>query len=456
MVLPPILAWICPVCGYIHYGSEPPDECPVCGTLKELFEPYEQPGIASSTPAEKEKVVIVGAGIAGVSAAESLHKTDPAAEIVLLSSDSILPYYRMNLTRYLAGEVKAEALPLHPEDWYKENGIDLRLNVELSSIDTIKKSVTSKSGEVIAFDKLILTTGAAPFVPPIPGADKKNVMTLRTKQDADMILKICQPGTNVVCIGGGILGLENAGGLARRGVHVTVLEDQPWLLSRQLNETAAAVFELYIKTLGITARTAVKTQELVGGESVEGALLNTGETLPADVVVISTGVRSNISMAKAAGLNVNQGIIVDDSMRTSHPDIFAAGDSAEHKGIVYGTWSPALAEGLTAGNTAGGGSVVFTGLPRSNLLKVLGIDMYSIGPTAPAEPLDMLVEERSNGYYTSFLFRGNHLIGSMLLGDASLSGKVKKAIEEKMDLSQLVGKKPDVTQVKEYLAGIEK
>ena len=177
-------------------------------------------------------------------------------------------------------------------------------------------------------------------------------------------------------------------------------------------------------------------------KSVEGALLNTGETLPAEVVVISTGVRSNTAIARAAGLNVNQGILVDDNMRTSHPDIFAAGDAAEHKGIVYGTWSPALAEGLTAGSSAGGGNVVFTGLPRSNLLKVLGIDMYSIGPTAPGDPLDVLVEERSNGHYTSFIFRGNLSIGSILLGDASLSGKVKKTIEEKMDLIHIGGQKP--------------
>ncbi len=145
---------------------------------------------------------------------------------------------------------------------------------------------------------------------------------------------------------------------------------------------------------------------------VNGVLLNTGETLPAEVVVISTGVRSNAAIARAAGLNVNQGILVDDNMRTSHPDIFAAGDAAEHKGIVYGTWSPALAEGLTAGSSAGGGKVIFTGLPRSNLLKVLGIDMYSIGPTAPSDPLDFLVEDRSNGHYTSFIFRGNLLTGA--------------------------------------------
>jgi nitrite reductase (NADH) large subunit len=284
--------------------------------------------------------------------------------------------------------------------------------------------------------------------------DKKNVTTLRSIQDADFILKACRTGANVVCIGGGILGLENAGGLARRGVHVTVVEDQPWLLSRQLNQKAAMIFEGYLRALGIIARTSVKTQELVGGDTVNGVLLNTGEKLPADVVVISTGVRSNVAIARAAGLNVNQGILVDDSMRTSHPDIFAAGDAAERMGSVYGTWNPALAEGMTAGSNAGGGKVTFTGLPRSNVLKVLGISLYSIGPTAPGDPSDILVEEQSDGYYTSFIFRGNLLIGSILLGDASLSGKVKKAIEDKVDLTKLVKRKPDAKLIKEYLANL--
>lgn len=452
MVLPPVLIWICPVCGYIHYGSEPPDECPVCGTPKELFQPYKEEKQTSTPAADIIKCVIVGAGIAGVSAAESLHKTNPTAEILLLSEDSIPPYYRMNLTRYLAGDVAAESLPLLPEGWYAENGITLRLNETLTTINTETKKISLQSGELVDFDKLILTTGATPFVPPFPGVNKKKITALRTKQDADFILRTCQPGENVVCIGGGILGLENAGGLARRGVHVTVVEDQPWLLSRQLNHKAAMVFEEYIKSLGITPRTAVKTQELVGGEAVNGVLLNTGEILPATVVMISTGVRSNISIARTAGLNVNMGILVNDFMQTSHPDVFAAGDVAEHKGIVYGTWAPALAEGLIAGSSAGGGNAVFTGLPRSNVLKVLGIDLYSIGPTTPGDQADMLVEEQSENRYYSFIFRGNLLTGSILLGDTNLSGKVKKVIEDKVNLSELVNKKPDVSQVKEYLS----
>ena len=452
MTLQPVTAWICPICGYIHYGAEPPDECPVCGAEKELFEPYEEPEKSMATTTIKEKVIIVGAGIAGVSTAETLRKTDPAAEIVLLSADSILPYYRINLTRYLAGDVKEADLTLHPQEWYTENDIDLRLKQELKSIDPENKQITLTDDKSLYYDKLVLTTGAQPFVPPFSGVDKKNVLTLRTKQDADLILNLCQPGKKVICIGGGILGLENAGALARRGVDVTVLEDQPWLLSRQLNQNAAAVLEKFIRGLGIAARTAVKTKELSGDEAVQAVLLDSDEYLDADVVVISTGVRSNVSIAKDAGLEVSHGIVVNDAMQTSDPNIYAAGDAAEHKGVVYGTWSPAQAEGMTAGSNTGGGEVVFSGLPRSNKLKVLGIDLFSIGVTAPVEADDLLVEEQTEDKYTCYILRGNVLIGAILLGDAGLSGKVLKAIEEKVKLSSLPDGKLDVKIVSAYLS----
>jgi nitrite reductase (NADH) large subunit len=452
MTLQPVLAWFCPICGYIHYGAEPPDECPVCGAEKELFVPYEEPQKSTAKTEIKEKVIIVGAGIAGVSAAETLRKTDPAAEILLLSSDSIPPYYRINLTRYLAGDVKESDLPLHPQDWYYEHAIDLLLNSELGAIDAAKKQITLADGETNSYDKLILTTGANPFIPPFPGKEKKNVLTLRTKEDADLILQICQPGKKVVCIGGGILGLENAGALARRGVEVTVLEDQPWLLSRQLNQNASQAFETFVKGLGIITRTDVKTKELVGDETVQAIHLESGEQLPVDVVIISTGVRSNIAIAKNAGLEVNHGIVVNDSMQTSDPNIYAGGDAAEHNGVIYGTWNPAQAEGMTAGSNSGGGEVTFIGLPRSNKLKVLGIELFSIGATSPVEDGDILMEERSDGKYTSFIFRGNVMVGAILLGDASLSGKVIKVIENKVELSGLSQGKIDVHMVREILA----
>ncbi|NTV37017.1 MAG: FAD-dependent oxidoreductase, partial [Anaerolineaceae bacterium] len=260
-------AWICPVCGYIHYGDEPPDECPVCGADKELFEPYVVPSSQPATPAptqwrcrecgyihdgteppdecpvcgapkesfeavettplqtagnEHGKLVIVGAGIAGISAAESARKAAPQAEITLISSEEELPYYRLNLTRYLAGELNQDQLVLHPESWYSDNNIRLLRNTTLQSIDLASKKVTLSDGSLHEFDRLILTVGSRPFIPPFPGADRKNISALRTLKDAEFILEKSKAGKKCVCIGGGLLGLETAGALAQRGADVTV------------------------------------------------------------------------------------------------------------------------------------------------------------------------------------------------------------------------------------------
>jgi nitrite reductase (NADH) large subunit len=443
-----VKVWVCQVCGYVHYGPEPPDECPVCGAVGafELSTEEAPPGQVAGA-AEAGKVVIVGAGIAGVSAAESLRKAAPQAEIVLISNEAHFPYYRMNLTRYLAGEVSAEQLLLHPQGWYAENNVQLLLGAELSKIDLAQKELTLKDDSRIAYDKLILATGSHPFVPPFPGANRKNVITLRTRKDADDILET-RLGKKCACIGGGLLGLETAGGLARQGMDVTVLENQPWLLPRQLNEAASKLFQEKVKSKGIAVRTRAQTREITGDECARGILLDDGTTIPADLVIISAGIRSNVELARQAGLEVKQGIIVDSRMRTSNTDVFAAGDVAEYKGILYGLWAPSQIQGTVAGMNASGQEVEFTGVPRSSVLKVLGIDLFNIGKISPEDAADRLVETEFDGRYYSFVFRDNRMVGAILLGDTSLASQVKKVVEGLQDCSKV---SQDGTQVKDVL-----
>ena len=446
--------WRCPICGYIHDGTEPPDECPICGSPGELFEAVEDSEIVFQAPSELKKVVIAGAGIAGVSAAEALRKAAPQVEIDLLSREPHIPYYRLNLTRYLAGELTADQLDLYPESWYAEKGINLLRNTELAGIDLEKKEAVLKNAQRIPFDKLILTVGASPFVPPFQGAGRKNVKTLRTRQDADDILAACQGNKVCVCIGGGLLGLETAGALACRGVKVTVLENQPWLLPRQLNERAAAIFEVQVKALGISVRVGAQTKELVGDESVRGVLLEDGTLIPAEVVIISAGIRSQVALARQAGLEVKQGIVVDDTLQTSHTDVFAAGDVAEHQGMLYGIWGPSQAQGTTAGMNAAGQKIAFAKLPRSNTLKVLGVNLFSIGRISPEAGLDRVIEGEIEGKYTYFLFREGHLAGAILLGDTKLASKIKHAVENQTDLADLLQTKPGIQEVKKYFQEI--
>ena len=450
----PVRKWKCLICNYIHEGPEPPEFCPVCGATADQFEPYTESGAVSAQDTEQQTFVIAGGGIAGISAAEAVRKSASNAKIVLLSKESRPPYYRLNLTRYLAEEVAEKDLELHPPKWYKDQKIDLRLDTELSGIDPENKSVSTKQGDIIAYDKLILTMGSHPFVPPIPGVNRENVTVVRTFDQAKTILKICQKGLKVVCIGGGILGLETAGALAERGGDVTVLESYGWLLPRQLNRRGGEILEHFVATTGITLVKQVKIKELVGDEQVKGVLLEDGSIIPADLVVITTGVRPNSYLARLAGLDVNQGIVVDNRLRTSQPDVYAAGDVAEHRGVVYGIWGPSQFMGTIAGMNAAGDEAEFAGIPRSNMLKVLGYDLFSIGKIIAEDGSYEIIEEEVDGKYKYFIFRDQHLIGSILLGDTSSSAQVKKVVEKGQDCSEILKKRPSVKDLIQSLKGM--
>jgi len=262
--------------------------------------------------------------VAGVSAAEAVRQAAPEAEVLLVTGEPGPPIYRLSLTRYLAGELAADALELHPAEWYQAQRITLQ-HRELTAVTPATRTLRFRDGGELAYDRLVLALGAHPFRPDLPGAGLDRVYSLRTREDAEQILAACGPEVPCVCIGGGLLGLETAGALARRGARVTVVEHQRWLLSRQLNRRAGAVFERQVRDLGIALRTGVQTRRLQGGTAVSGVVLDTGEVLPAQAVVFSAGVRANLELAQAAGLEVGQGIRVDDAMRTSAPDVFAAG-----------------------------------------------------------------------------------------------------------------------------------
>lgn len=446
-----IRAWRCGVCGYIHYGTEPPESCPVCGAPRELFEAYDEPAasaggseivteraaVAQSTIG---KVVVIGAGIAGVSAVESLRGVLPAAEITLVSDESELPYYRLNLTRYLAGEVSDGDLPIHPAAWYQERNVQLRLGVEASAIDLEKHVVELHNEAPLQFDKLLLATGASPFIPPLPGADRDGVTSLRTVGDARYILTACRNGAKCVCIGGGILGLETAGALARRGGDVTLLENHGWLLPRQLNRRAGEILDQRVAAMGIKLCTNAVTREILGNSRVQGVLLEDGSTVPAELVVIATGIRPNVELARRAGLKVEQGVVVDNRLTTSHPDVFAAGDVAEHRGLVYGIWGPSQFQGNIAALNMASGSVDFGGIPRSNTLKVLGIDLFSIGQVNAEEPGFRVIDHEDADRYLRLVFRDNRLVGAVLLGTSALAAAVKRVVEDGRDLSALLAK----------------
>ena len=327
-------AWRCAVCGYVHRGDEPPAECPVCGAPREEFELYEEAAARQEQPVAdggKGRVIVLGGGIAGLSAVESLRQARPEQEIILLSREKGLPYYRLNLTRYLAGEISTGQLPIHPASWYASKQVELLDDAEADELDLEQMLVRLTDGRDFDFDTLILTAGAQPFVPPVPGAALSGVTTLRTQDDADMILQAIQAGARCVVVGGGILGLETAGAIARRGGHVMLLESHEWLMPRQLNRRAGELLAGQIEKIGIELVTRAQTDQILGRDKVEKIQLKNGASLSAELVVLATGVRPNSHLARQAGLDVEQGVVVDDYLLTSHPKILAAGDIAQHR-----------------------------------------------------------------------------------------------------------------------------
>jgi len=460
--MPTANAWRCIVCGYVHHGGEPPAECPVCGASREDFEPAvlapsdlvgtapapAAPGGGAGAP---RRLVIVGAGIAGVAAAEAAREIAPDAEITLVNGEADAPYYRINLTRLIAGEIAESDLPLHPPAWFEERRIRRLDGCRAVGLDAAARRVALDNGSALEADRVVLATGAAAFVPPIEGADKKGVFTIRSRPDAAAVLAAAPPGASVVFIGGGILSLEAAAGLRRRGAAVTILEVAPRLMARQLNERGGRVLERHAAAAGMKVVTNARVRAIEGWRRAKSVALEDGARHAADAVVIGAGVRPDVALARGAGLKIARGIVVDDRLATSAEGIYAAGDVAEHRGALYGTWDPARYQGQIAAWNAMGRPAEFGGLPPANTLKVMGVKLFSVGEVGGGAGVRTIESETDDRYF-GFFFRGTSLAGAILLGDTHAALGARRAVESRADLGALLAKNPDAEAVAAALA----
>lgn len=373
--------------------------------------------------------VIVGSGIAGTTAAEAARKADPSATITLVSEETLPLYYRIRLPEVLAAEQAPEDLLAKKPDWYDTHRIDLRLQTRITNADPVRKTVTTASGTSIAFDRLLLATGSHSFVPPITGADRPGVFTLRNMDDALALRHAAASAQNVVVIGGGLLGLEAGNGLRKRGAAVTVVEFFPRLLPRQLDPDGATRLQGMLENKGFAFRLGSKTTAITGEEAVQAVHLDSGEQLPADLVLISAGVRPNLDLATKLGVAIDKGVVVDEHLRTSHPDIFAAGDVAEFKEQLYGIWPAAMEQGRLAGQNMAGTAASYTGTVMANTLKVVGIDLASAGDIDPEEHHESKRCADQEQYTKIVLDAEHHVIGAILLGDTKMFRTITKAIQ---------------------------
>jgi nitrite reductase (NADH) large subunit len=382
------------------------------------------------------RYLIVGNGVAGTTAAENIRKLDKEGKIIVVTEEGIPFYWRIQLNEYIAGDLKEDKLLAKKQEWYKDQGIELKLKTRIQSADAGEKVLMAQDNQKFSYDRLLVATGSHSFVPPIKGADKKGVFTLRSYQDARNIIDWSEGVHDVVLIGGGLLGLEAGNALRKLGKKVMVVEFFPRLLPRQLDVPGAGRLQTMMENMGFSFRLGAKTQEMTGEVRVKGVALEGGETLPAEMVVISAGVRPNLELAKALGLDHEKGIKVDDHLMTSKPDIFAAGDVAEYKGIPYGIWPAAMEQGRVAGVNMAGGEAVYKGSVMASTLKVVGIDLASAGEIDVDNKFESKTISEKEAY-KKMVIDDNRIIGCIMLGDTKGFNKITKMMAEKQDISEI-------------------
>ncbi|NOY75658.1 MAG: FAD-dependent oxidoreductase [Kiritimatiellaeota bacterium] len=427
--------WKCTVCGEVFEGALPPSTCPVCGAGAEAFaECFEEKINFSSN--KKFKTVVIGGGPAAVYAADALRKRNPDAEIDIYSSDDKMPYYRPALTKQLAEDLTAEDIPLFPKSHYEENSIFLHLGSSISKILPAENVVLDESGNTIPYDKLIIATGARCFVPPIQGADLPEVVALRDFSSFKKLKSIVENGARkIVVLGGGLLGLEAANSLLKLGVDTRVLEMAPGLLPRQLDDAAAAILSKTLESSNVKVATGVFIEEIDGERSVTGVLTDKLGLIECDAVVISAGTRANVDLALAAGLDVDRGIVVNERMRTSHTDIYAAGDCVSFNGALTGLWEPAMEQGRVAGAHIAGDNVSYAPPVIGAALNAFGITLFSVGDLGRDKDNCSRIVARDDmkPSYKNLCFADGVLTGGILLGDVSKTNQLLYGVKKSMN-----------------------
>jgi nitrite reductase (NADH) large subunit len=373
---------------------------------------------------------VLGNGIAGVTAADHVRRRHPLAQIDVVAEEAHHLYNRMGIARLIYGRSAMQGLYLNPEKWYEEHGITPWLNTRARAIDRIRKHVLLGTGETLPYDRLILATGSRSFVPPIEGFGTAGTFVLRTADDALGLRAFGQRhgARRAVVAGGGLLGLEAAYALHKLGLRTTVLERGDRLLRRQLDARAAGLLHSYLEGLGLEILTEAETVALEGNGRVAMALLADGRGVEADVFVAAAGIAPNAELARSAGLAVNRGVLVDERMRTQDYSILAAGDVAEHAGRVHGLWPVAVEQAEVAADNAVGGDREYQGSIPFTILKVVGVELTSIGRFEEQAGDDVVTLQEPGGRYRKLVIEDGRIAGAILLGYSTEVAAVRTAI----------------------------
>lgn len=369
--------------------------------------------------------------MAGARASVRIRERDPEGEIHIFTEEAYPFYYRVRFPEFVAGEVTIKEITIHTREFYQGKNISLHLEEPVIEVFPKKQEVKSGQGKTYAYDLLLVATGGNAFVPPILGREKQGVFTLRTMKDAIEMKAFSEKIRQAILIGGGLVGLETGGALLRRGIKVSVIEHNPRILPRQMDPEGAHILQTKMESLGFTFFLNGQTEEILGGERVEGVRLKDGRVIEGQMAIISAGVRPNIELAKRMGLEIKNGVLVNDRLETSTPCIYAAGDVAEHNGRVYGIWPAAQRQGEIAGANMAGGNEPYGGTVVSNTLKVVGIDLTAAGEIDPEGRLECVVRrDREKCTYCKVTFKEDKIVGCIVLGETKGRTELLNAIEK--------------------------
>ena len=385
-----------------------------------------------------KRYLIIGNGVAGARAAIRIRERDPEGEIHIFTGEAYPFYYRVRFPEMIAGEVTIKEITIHTKEFYQGKNISLHLEEPIVEVNRARREAISLPGKTYSYDFLLMATGGNAFVPPLQGNEKKGVFTLRTMKDAVEMKAYSEGIHQAILIGGGLVGLETGGALLRRGIKVAVIEHNPRILPRQMDSEGAQILQAKMESMGFSFFLNGQSEAILGKEKVEGVRLKDGRVIEGQMAIISAGVRPNIQLAKAIGMEMKNGILVNDRLETKTEGIFAAGDVAEHKGRVYGIWPAAQRQGEIAGVNMAGGNESYGGTVISNTLKVVGIDLTSTGEIDAEGNLECVVRsDREKCNYCKVTFKENKIVGCILLGETKGRAEILSAIGKEVNIGEL-------------------
>ena len=384
------------------------------------------------------RVIIVGNGLAGIISAKTLRELDKKVEIEIFAEEKYHYYPRPNLIEFLAGTIPFERMFAFPQEWYREQNINIHLGKPVTRIFPDSQEIEVAGGKKEKYESLLLANGSFSFIPPFKGTDKKGIFALRALDDAFELLEYLKNHQRVVVIGGGLLGLEIARAMKSRGARVDVVEFFDRLLPRQLDIQGASLLKAQVENMGINVHLGLATEEILGQNDVRGLRFKGEREIEMDMAIVAAGVRPNIRLAKEAGLETDRGLVTDDYLQSSNPKIFGAGDVIQHRGRVYGIIPSSFNQARVVASNILGKKEKYEGTVPSNTLKVAGLDLTSVGLVNPEEGTseEFRKEKKEEGIYKKVVIQKGVVVGAIWMGTKKGVNEISRIISQKINIEK--------------------